>query len=71
MTNTELFSKAVEGKGLKMEFIAKELGITSQSLRNKVNNRTEFKASEHDTIKRVLGLKQGEFVSIFFSQSVD
>ena len=71
MTNTELFAKAVESKGLKMEFIAKQVGITSQALRNKVANRTEFKASELDAIKKVLGLNNKDFMTIFFSQSVE
>ena len=71
MTKTELFAKAVESKGIKMEFIAKKLGITSQALRNKVANRTEFKASEMNALKKILGLSNKEFMTIFFSNDVD
>ena len=46
MTNTELFRNKVEEIGVTYTFIASKIGITREALYNKINNGTEFKASE-------------------------
>jgi len=46
MTNKDLLDEYIAKSGLKMSFIADKLGITIQSLGNKRNNVSSFKASE-------------------------
>lgn len=46
MTDTELLREKIESSGYKLQFIAKSLGLTYQGLLNKINNRSEFRASE-------------------------
>lgn len=46
MTNTALLKKRIEESGLKHKYIADKIGITVQSLGNKVSGRNEFKVSE-------------------------
>lgn len=68
MTNTELLKDKIKDSGLKQGFIADQLGITSYGLANKINNKTEFKATEIQTLCQLLGitsLKEKE--TIFFT----
>lgn len=67
MTNTELFRKKVEEKGITIKFLALKIGITRESLYNKLNNETEFKASEISRITDVLELTSKERDDIFFA----
>jgi transcriptional regulator with XRE-family HTH domain len=46
MTNTELFKQKVKNSGLKYTYLAKKLGLSREGLSKKINNETEFKASE-------------------------
>ncbi len=46
MTNTELLRKRIDQSGYKMSFIAQKLKLSYQGLLNKINNKSEFKASE-------------------------
>lgn len=66
MTNTELFRKKVEEKGITFKFLASQIGITREALYNKMNNETEFKASEIAAIANVLQLTSKERDEIFF-----
>lgn len=65
MTNTELFRKKVEEKGITFKFLASQIGITREALYNKMNNETEFKASEIAAIANVLQLTSKERDEIF------
>ena len=72
MTNTNLLKELINRKGLKMGFIAEQLGISYQCLKNKIDNVREFKASEIDILCKLLdvfSLKQKE--QLFFAQQVD
>lgn len=66
MTNTELLRKKIEEKGITFKFLALKIGITRESLYNKLNNTTEFKASEISRIAEVLQLTSKERDDIFF-----
>lgn len=68
MTNTELFRKKIEDKGISLKFLASKIGITRESLYNKLNNETEFKASEISKISDVLQLTSKERDDIFFAE---
>ncbi len=67
MTDTELLREKIENSGYKLQFIAKSLGLTYQGLLNKINNRSEFRASEIQALYDLLGLTEKERVAIFFA----
>lgn len=71
MTDGQLLKAKINDSGLKFNFIAQELGITVYGLYKKVNNQTEFKASEISKIKQILNLDQNEVEAIFFANSVE
>ena len=69
MTNTNLLKQAIEETGLKIGFIASTVGISRQSLWNKVNNQSMFNQYEIDKLCEILNitsLKQKE--AIFFAK---
>ena len=56
MINTQALKELIKSKGLKYQFIASELHITYQGLKNKIENVNEFKASEIDALCKLLGI---------------
>lgn len=46
MTNTALLKAAIQKSGLKYKYLAEQLGLSTYGLQKKVENATEFKASE-------------------------
>ena len=46
MTNTTLLRQKIDESGYKLKFLAEKCGLTYYGLMKKVNNETEFKASE-------------------------
>lgn len=69
MTNTELLKDLIGKSGLKVGFIAEYVGISRQSLWNKINNSSPFNQYEIDRMCEVLKittLKQKE--AIFFAR---
>ena len=72
MTDTEKLRKLISESGLKLEYIAKQLDITRFSLQKKLENITEFKASEIQRMCEVLKIEDaGLKEQIFFAQKVD
>lgn len=71
MTNSKLFREKVESLGITYTYLAEKTGITRESLYGKVQNKTEFKASEILNISKVLQLEQKEINDIFFNQGVN
>lgn len=72
MTNTEMLRDVIKKSGLKLEFIAKKLGITRFSLSKKIENVTEFKTSEVQKMCDVLRITDPQDKeAIFFAQKVD
>lgn len=71
MTDSKELRSLIEQRGLKYGYVAKCAGISRQSLNNKINNRTEFKAVEIQKLCDLLqiGLKDRE--RIFFAQQVE
>lgn len=65
MTNTNLLRKKLDESGYKLRFIARQLGITYQGFLKKINNETEFKASEIQSLKEILNLTDEERDMIF------
>lgn len=67
MTDTNKLRKKIEESGLKYKYLAKSLGLTYFGLQKKINNDTEFKASEITTLCKILNINSPqEKESIFF-----
>ena len=58
MTNKELLNEYINKSGLKVSFIAKQLGITVQSFCQKRNNISSFKAAEVYVLCDLLNIKE-------------
>ena len=72
MTNTDLLLDYIEHSGLKRNYIARMLGITTYSLAQKIHNIREFKASEIYTLCQVLRITSPDIMeAIFFAKDVD
>ena len=71
MTDTMLLRAKLEESGYRLKFIAKKLGITYAGLFKKINNETEFKASEIQKLANMLKLDLKEKEEIFFAKDVD
>lgn len=68
MTNTALLEKRITESGYKKSFIARKIGKSTYALSLKINNKTEFKASEITILCDLLGIDDKERTSIFFAQ---
>lgn len=71
MTDTALFRETVEKKGVKYKFLADCLGITPYGLQKKIENQSEFKASEIVALCEALHLEGNEREQIFFAKNGD
>lgn len=71
VTDTELLRKKIQDSGLKLRFVAEKIGITYYGLLKKMNNETEFKASEIQVLHALLRLSEEERNAIFFGRHVD
>ena len=72
MTNSKLLRECIEKSGYKLNYIAKTLGLSAFGFANKINNVTEFKASEIEklcTLLKITSLNDRQ--KIFFAQKVD
>lgn len=69
MTNTELLNKKIEESGYKRNYIAKAIGLKSAyGLSKKINNETEFKATEINALCELLKIDSlEEKERIFFA----
>lgn len=71
MTDSEALSKAIENSGLKLTFIANKLELSREGFYKKLNNQTEFKASEIVKLQDILNLSNKERDKIFFTDKVE
>lgn len=67
MTDSELLKKKISESGISISHIAKKIGISREGLYKKINNISEFKASEIFAIKEILNLSAEERDDIFFT----
>lgn len=66
MTNTQKFREVVRIAGIPMYKVAELLGITPQSLYNKIGNATEFTQSELAKFREIFpNVSDEEFNQIF------
>lgn len=71
MTNTLKLKGKIMEKGMTIQSLADEMNITSVALSSKINNKSEFRVSEINTIVAKLQLSNQEILSIFFAQESD
>ena len=71
MTDTKALKGAIKSSGVSLTYLADTLGITRGALYKKLENVTEFKASEIVMLKRVLNLSDKKRDEIFFNEKVE
>lgn len=69
MTNTKELEIAITRAGITKREIAKRLGLSEMGLYKKINNITEFKASEIKALAEILGITKID--EIFFANNVE
>ena len=68
MTDTVRLLEIIKDSGLKKSYIAKELGITVETLSRKVRNKSNFNSCEIKTLSGILGIKSMKDINeIFFT----
>lgn len=68
MTNTTLLEQYIEKSGYKKAYIAQQLGLTAYALALKINNKSEFKASEMTILCKLLKISAKDKEAIFFAK---
>lgn len=71
MTDTDKLNEVISDSGITITAIANKLGITREGFYKKLNNETEFKASEISAMKKILNLTNRKRDEIFFAQKVE
>ena len=67
MTDSEALNKVIENSGLKLTFIARALKLSREGFYKKLNNQTEFKASEIVKMQEILNLSNEQRNKNFFA----
>ena len=72
MTDTERLKNAIEKSGMKISAILERMEIKSYAtLRDKIENRQEFKASEIAKLCEILHLDTYQMEQIFFAHDAE
>lgn len=71
MTNSKAMRKWISDRGLKLKAVVAALKITPYALQKKIDNCSEFKASEIAVFVNELGMEAGVRDQIFFAQDVE
>lgn len=66
MTDTVALRSVIAHSGLKYKALAEIIGLSAYALQMKIDNETEFKASEIDALANALGMSSQQRDSIFF-----
>lgn len=66
MTDTVALRAVIADSGLKYKALAEIMGLSPYALQLKIDNESEFKASEIDTLANALGMDMRQRDSIFF-----
>lgn len=69
--NNDLLKKVIQDRGIKITSLADKIGISRQSLSQKLNGEREFAQGEILAIKNNLRLSDEEFMLIFFNSNVE
>ena len=65
--NEEILRDRIRESGLKIEYIEKQLGLSSSGFRYKLIGKTDFTTSEAAKLAEVLRLTSDDLEQIFFS----
>jgi DNA-binding XRE family transcriptional regulator len=68
MTNTSLLEEYIKKSGYKKAFLAEAIGVTRQGFALKCNNKGEFRATEIDTLCKLLNIGVKDRMAIFFAK---
>ena len=71
VTNSKKLNDEISESGITITAIAKKIGITREGFYKKLNNDTEFKASEITALQRILNLSNKKRDEIFFANEVE
>lgn len=72
MTDEKLLRAKIDEAGLKLKYVAEQLGLSSYGLQLKLSNKSEFKTTEVAALCRILNITSlEEKESIFFAQKDD
>ena len=71
MYNGSLLKNVINDSGVKLKFIALQLGLSEYVLRRKIDGVSEFKNSEIVAITELLSLTVSQRENIFFAKSVE
>ena len=71
MTDSKKLSDEITDSGMTITAIAKKIGITREGFYKKLNNETEFKASEISALQKILRLSNKKRDEIFFAKEVE
>ncbi len=71
MTNSKMLSDVISDTGITITAISRRIGITREGFYKKLNNETEFKASEISAIQQILHLTNKKRDEIFFANEVE
>lgn len=66
MTDTMMLRECIRSRGMKLGHVARVLGMTNNTLRNKLENESEFKVSEAEKLSAMLGLTRDQRDHCFF-----
>ena len=67
MTDTQALRAAINNRGLKNKYVAAQMGLSSYEKKKKIENDSEFKASEIMKLSEILDLSVEEREAIFFA----
>lgn len=67
--NKELLAEKIRASGYRKEHIAKQLGMSLNSLNNKISGRTPFMVDEAYGLKKILNIDSEDIELFFLSRS--
>lgn len=71
MTDSKKLGDEITESGITITAIARKIGITREGFYKKLNNETEFKASEIIALQKILNLSNEKRDEIFFATNVE
>lgn len=71
LIDSKKLSDEITDSGMTITAIAKKIGITREGFYKKLNNETEFKASEISALQKILRLSNRKRDEIFFAKEVE
>lgn len=71
MVDTQQLMKRISERGLKLQYVSEQMGLSRPGFSNKLYGRMEFKVSEVLQLSRMLELSPEERNAIFFKDVVE